>query len=272
MFRYLGYEDEIIVLAVRGYISDRLSLCDLVEMLAKRGLDVYPPTIWRWMQKFVSEFEKRWDQRRKSVGSSWRVDEKHLPIRGRWCYLYRVVEQRSKTVDFLLGRGRGRGIAAAPAFLRKALAPSLPRVHRTVTLDGHVPSRGALWRQLCGHPGWRHATVQTTRYLNNIVEQDHRAVKRCGSAMHGLKSVRPRAITLAGVELAHRIRKRQYTLGHARGRQRHTTQFAWNRTLFGALGGLASWRVFLIQGLPRHQIRSVWRFLDRGRPRELKWR
>jgi len=67
-----------------------------------------------------------------------------------------------------------------------------------------------------------------------VVEQDHRAVKGRYSAVHGLKSFAVLSITLAGVELAHRIRKRQYTLGRARGRPRHTMQSAWNRALFGA--------------------------------------
>ena len=70
MFRYCRHEEEIIVLAVRWYISYRLSPRDLAEMLAERGLDVYPSTIWRWVQRFVPEFEKRWDRLRKPVGSN----------------------------------------------------------------------------------------------------------------------------------------------------------------------------------------------------------
>jgi transposase-like protein len=83
MFRYRRHGEEIIVLAVRWYISYRLSLRDLAEMLAERGLDVYPSTIWRWVQRFVPEFEKRWDRLRKPVGCSWRVDETYVQIRGR---------------------------------------------------------------------------------------------------------------------------------------------------------------------------------------------
>ncbi|MGA2190250.1 MAG: IS6 family transposase [Steroidobacteraceae bacterium] len=232
MFRYRRHEDDIIVLAVRWYISYRLSLRDLVEMLADRGLEVHPSTIWRWVQRFVPEFEKRWDRLRKPVGTSWRTDETYVQIRGRWCYLYRAVDKQGKTVDFLLRHDRG--IAAAQAFFRKALASSLPRVPRKVTLDGQQPNHGALWRLRREHPCWRNVRVRSSKYLNNIVEQDHRAVKRRHAAMHGLKSSRASAIALAGAELAHRIRKRQLTLGHARGRRRHTMKSAWDHALFGA--------------------------------------
>ena len=75
MFRYRRHEDDIVVLCVRWYISYRLSLRDLTEMMAERGLELYPSTIWRWVQRFVPEFEKLWDRRRRPTGSSWRVDE-----------------------------------------------------------------------------------------------------------------------------------------------------------------------------------------------------
>src|SRR4030095_1147170 len=88
-------------------------------MLAERGLDVYPSTIWRWVQRFVPQFEKRWDSLRKPVDCSWRMDETYVQIRGRWCYLYRAVDKQGRTVDFLLRRDRG--IAATQAFFRKPL-------------------------------------------------------------------------------------------------------------------------------------------------------
>ncbi len=183
MFRYRGHGEEIIVLAVRWYISYRLSLRDLAEMLAERGLDVYPSTIWRWVQRFVPEFEKRWDRLRKPVGCSWRVDETYVQIRGRWCYLYRAVDKQGRTVDFLLRRDRG--IAAAQAFFRKALHTNGCRRPRTITLDGHLPSRRALWLLRRENLLWRYVKVRTCKYLNNIVEQDHRAIKRRCSAMTG---------------------------------------------------------------------------------------
>jgi transposase-like protein len=144
------------------------------------------------------------------VGTSWRVDETYVAIRGRWHYLYRAVHKHGKTIDFLLRRDRG--IAAALAFFRKALGTVSPRVPRKITLDGHVPSRRALWLLRREHACWRNVLVRTNRYLNNIVEQDHRAIKHRCASMAGFKSFATAAVAIAGIELAHRIRKRQFIL------------------------------------------------------------
>ena len=186
IFRYRRHEDDLVVLCVRWYISYRLSLRDLTEMMAERGLDLYPSTIWRWVQRFVPEFEKRWDRLRRPTGSSWRLDETYVQIRGKWFYLYRAVDKQGRTIDFLLRPDRG--IAAAQAFFRKAVATNRSHGPRKVTLDGHVPSRRALWLLRREALFWRHVEVRTNRYLNNIVEQDHRAIKRRCAAMHGFKS------------------------------------------------------------------------------------
>jgi hypothetical protein len=118
---------------------------------------------------------------------------------------------------------RDRGLAAAQTFFRKALASTPPREPRKVTLDGHVPSRRALWLLRREHPCWRNVKVRTNKYLNNLIEQDHRAIKRRCASMAGFKSFANAAITIAGIELAHRIRKRQFSFG--RRRRRH----GWSR-------------------------------------------
>jgi transposase-like protein len=100
---------------------------------------------------------------------------------------------------------------------------TLPRVPRKVTLDGHLPSRRALWLLRREHPCWRNVKVRTNKYFNNLIEQDHRAIKRRSASMAGFKSFANAAITIAGIELAHRIRKGQFSFG--RGRRRH----GWSR-------------------------------------------
>jgi transposase-like protein len=126
------------------------------------------------------------------------VDETYISIKAQWHYLYRAVDKQGKTVDFLLRRDRG--IAAAQAFT------NAPRVPRKVTLDGHVPSQRALWLLRQQHSCLlRNVKVRTCKYLNNIIEQDHRAIKRRCASMAGFKSFANAAITIAGIELAHRI-------------------------------------------------------------------
>jgi transposase-like protein len=132
IYRRRGFDAEIIELCVRWYINYRLSYRDLVELMADRGVAVSHTTIMRWVIRYVPEFEKRWSRFARPVGRSWRVDETYISVRGRWHYLYRAVDKQGKTVDFLLRPDRG--IAAAQAFFRKALA-SHPRGPRKVTLD-----------------------------------------------------------------------------------------------------------------------------------------
>jgi phage tail protein X len=134
--------------------------------------------------QYVPKFEKRWNRWARPVNSSWRVDETYIRVRGKWHCLYRAVDKHGKTVDFLLRPDHG--IAAAQAFFRKALAMSLPRWPRKVTLDGHRPSHAALRLLRREDPKWKYVRVRSCQYLNNITEQDHRAIKRrCASIALG---------------------------------------------------------------------------------------
>src|SRR5882672_7599056 len=218
IYRKRAFDADIIELCVRWYISYR----DLVEMMAERGVQVAHSTILRWVTRYVPEFVKRWSRISKAVGTSWRVD---VSIKAKWHYLYCAVDKHGKTVDFLLRRDRG--IAAAQAFFRQALASTLPRVPRKVTLDGHVPSRRALWLLRREHPCWRNVKVRTNKYLNNLIEQDHRAIKRRCASMAGFKSFANAAITIAGIELAHRIRKGQFSFGRGRRRRGWSRKDEW---------------------------------------------
>ncbi|MGH8203332.1 MAG: IS6 family transposase, partial [Steroidobacteraceae bacterium] len=113
IYRRQRFEAEIIELCVRWYITYRLSYRDLVAMMAERGLAVSHTTILRWVIRYVPEFEKRWGRWARDVHSSWRVDESYIRVGGKWHYLYRAVDKRGKSVDFLLRPNRG--IAAAQA-------------------------------------------------------------------------------------------------------------------------------------------------------------
>jgi transposase-like protein len=166
--------------------------------------------------RYVPEFEKRWNRYSRRVGSSWRVDETYIAFRVKWHYLYRAADKR-RTVDFLLRPDRG--IAAAQAFFRKTVATNQNRLPRKVTLDGNVPSHLALRLLRWENPMWKYVKVRSCKYLNNIVEQDHRAIKRRCASMKGFKSFGNASITISGIELAHRIHKRRFSFGPGRQRR-----------------------------------------------------
>ena len=229
IYRRRVFDAEIIELCVRWYITYRLSYRDLVGIMAERGVMVAHSTILRWVSRYVPEHEKRWNRFSRPVGTSWRCDETYVSIRGKWHYLYRVVDKQGKTVDLLLRRDRG--IAAAQAFFRKALATNLNRWPRKVTLDGHVPSHRALRLLRREDSKWRNVEVRTCKYLNNIVEQDHRAIKRRCASMAGFKSFGNAAITIAGIEPAHRIHKWQFSSGVGRPRRERSLKVLWDRAL-----------------------------------------
>jgi transposase-like protein len=149
----------------------------------------------------------------RKAGRSWRVDETYVKVRGRWVYLYRVVDGDGNTVDFRLSPKRD--VAAAKAFLRKALRTQ-GRAPTSITLDGYAASHRAV-RELPGeNPAWRNTKRCWSKYLNNLIGQDHRGVKSRTGPMSGFKNFDGAAITLAGIELLHRIRKNQSAIGRLR--------------------------------------------------------
>jgi transposase-like protein len=156
-------------------------------------------------------YEKRWGRYAQPVNSSWRVDETYISVRGRPHYLYRAVDRYGKSVDHLLRADRSR--EAAQAFFRKAVVTHATAWPCKVNLDGNAASHRAM--RLLGEedPRWQRVVVRARRYLNNIVEQDHRAIKRRCAPMLGFKSFTSAETTLAGIELAHRIHKGQFAFG-----------------------------------------------------------
>jgi transposase-like protein len=209
LFAGRHFDWEIIVLCVRWYLRYKLSLRDLVEMMAERGLHLAHTTILRWVQRYVPEFEKRWNRFACPAGGSWRVDETYVRVRGRWVYLYRAVDRGGHTVDFRLSPNRDVG--AAKAFLRKARRTQ-GGAPVSVTLDGYAASHRAMREMVNEDRGWQHTTLRSSKYLNNLIEQDHRGIKSRTRPMLGFKTFASAATTLAGIELLHRIRKGQFSL------------------------------------------------------------
>ena len=227
LFKGRHFDREIIVLCVRWYLRYKLSFRDLVEMMAERGLTLAHTTIMRWVKRYALEFEKRWNRFARPVGRSWRVDETYIKIKGRWTYLYRAVDKEGKTVDFLL-RAK-RDVTAAKAFFRRAFR-SHGGLPQKITLDGYQASHRGAKEALAEHPDGNQCKIRSSRYVNNLIDQDHRSIKLRLGPMLGLKHFRRAATTIAGIELMHRIRKGQFKLDELRFKNK-TAPEIWNAVL-----------------------------------------
>jgi transposase-like protein len=155
-------------------------------MMAERGITLTHTTILRWVQRNVPEFERRWSRYARTVGDSWRVDETYLKIKGQWVYLYCAVDNAGRTVDFLLSRRRD--VAAAKQFFSRATRQhGAPRV---ITLDGYAASHRAVDKLKTSGILSRRIRVRSCKYLNNVIEQDHRRLKQRIGADARIQAIR----------------------------------------------------------------------------------
>ncbi|MBR8010694.1 IS6 family transposase (plasmid) [Burkholderia aenigmatica] len=203
VLKRLHYPLDVILLCVRWYVAYSLSLRNLEEMMAERGIEVDHSSVHRWAIKLVPVFEKAFRRIKRPVGRSWRMDETYVKVKGNWKYLYRAVDKEGNTVDFLLRAHRDK--AAARRYFEKAIAQN--GEPETVTVDKSGANLAAL--ETLNTERETPIRIRQNKYLNNIVEQDHRAVKRIVKPMMGFKSFRCARIILSGIELMHMIRKGQ---------------------------------------------------------------
>ena len=202
-FKESQFEREIILWGVRWYVAYPISYRQLEEMMGERGVAVDHSTLNRWVIKYAPEIEKQFRRHQRPVGRSWRLDETYVKIKGKWAYLYRAVDTEGHTIDFLLTPNRDRD--AAEAFLHKAIRrQGLPE---KITIDKSGSNTAAIKRYNTTHE--TAIVIRHSKYLNNIVEQDHRAVKRLTYPMLGFKSFWAARCTIAGIEVMHAIRKGQ---------------------------------------------------------------
>jgi putative transposase len=205
MFKHHRFPKSIILQAVYFKLRFTLSYRDVEELLQIRGVEVDHSTIQRWVFKFSPEVEKNMNKRKRQVGSSWRMDETYMKVGGKDRYLYRAVDKFGNTVDFLLTKRRMKG--SAQKFLNKAIGNnSKPRVINIDKSGANKSGIRSINRELLTV---KKIKIRQCKYLNNIVEQDHRNIKRRISIDTGFKEFESAQRTLAGIEVVNIIRKGQ---------------------------------------------------------------
>jgi transposase, IS6 family len=206
-FKGRHFTSEIILWALRWYLAFPISYRDLSAMLLDRGIAVDHTTLFRWVQAYAAKLEQRVRRHLRPCSGSWRVDETYIKIKGVWTYLYRAVDSLGQTIDFLLSAPRDA--AAARRFFRKALAQPHTKNPRTITVDKNPAYPRAVADMKRAGELWRFSRLRQCKYLNNIVEQDHRRIKRLVRPGLGFGSLETAGQTLAGYEAMAMIRKGQ---------------------------------------------------------------
>lgn len=206
-FKGRQFTGEVILWAVRWYLMFPVSYRDLELMLQDRGVSVDHTTIYRWIQAYAAELEKRIRPHLRLSNGSWRVDETYIKVKGRWTYLYRAVDKFGQTIDFLLSAKRDT--AAVKRFFRKALDQRHTVNPRAITVDKNPSYPKALAKMKRDGELWRRSKLRQVKYLNNIVEQDHRRIKRLTGPGLGFGGFWTARRTLAGFESMAMIRKGQ---------------------------------------------------------------
>ena len=205
LFKWKHYQPNIILLTVSWYLRYNLSFRDLVEMMEERGLFLAHTIIMRWVHQYGPEFDKRIRRHLKQTNNSWRVDETYIKVKGQWMYLYRAVDSEGNTIDFYLSKSRNH--KAAKRFFKKALRSFHVSKPRIITVDKN-PVYPIAIEQLKKEKRIPTGTkIRRIKYLNNIVEQDHRFIKKRIRSMLGFTSYKTSASILSGVEAMHMVKK-----------------------------------------------------------------
>jgi putative transposase len=208
-FKGRHFPKDLILMAVRWKLAYAFSYREIEEMMEERGTKVDHSTEQKWVVHYAPQLEQAFRKRKKPVGKSWRMDETYIQVSGKWCYLYRAVDKDGDTVDFMLSEKRDR--AAALKFFNKAIGSSgLPE---KINIDKSGANTAALERinTLFFVYGMWHLLIEVRRikYLNNMVEQDHRGIKRVTKYMLGFKSFEAAEATISGIELHRMLKKGQ---------------------------------------------------------------
>ena len=202
-FKGAHFPPDVILMGIRWYLAYPLSTRHVEELMEERGVNVDHSTVNRWVIKYSPQLEQQFHRRKRPVWTSWRMDETYIKVKGVWRYLYRAVDKFGKTIDFLLTKQRDK--KAARRFLNKAIGRH--GIPEKITIDGSDANAAAIKSYNEDHG--TSIEIRQVKYLNNIVEQDHRGVKRVTRPMLGFKAFEAAQSTLTGIELVRMIRKGQ---------------------------------------------------------------
>ena len=206
-FKWKHYEGEVILLNVRWYLKYSISYRNLEEMMAERGIEVDHTTLMRWVHQYSPEIEKKVRKYLKPNNDSWRVDETYIKVKGKWKYLYRAVDSTGNTVDFMLNAKRDK--KAVKRFFKKALSFNHNQTPKVITVDKNPAYPPAINELKNDKILPKNVNLRQIKYLNNVVEQDHRSIKRITRPMLGFQSFWTAIETLKGIEIMHMIKKGQ---------------------------------------------------------------
>ncbi len=204
-FKGCHFPKDVILQAIRWYTAYPLSYRHVEELMEERGIRLDHATVNRWVVKYSSVLESQFRQVKKQVGKSWRMDETYIKVKGQWVYYYRAVDKQWQTIDFFLSSTRD--LKAAQAFFEKAIESS--GKPEKVNMDKSGANLAGLEQINKDLPENQKIGIRQVKYLNNLIEQDHRGIKRITKPMLGFKNFFSAAATLVGIELYHMIRKGQ---------------------------------------------------------------
>ena len=209
-FKGAHYPKSVILYAVYFYVRFAVSYRDLEETMNERGVDVDHATLNRWVENYASIITEQVHRRKAQAGRSLRMDETYEKVKGKWIYLYRAIDKCGNTLDFMLSERHDE--AAATAFFAKVIASN--GWPDKVVIDKSGSNAAGLFNMNCllvMHNWCWLIEILQVKYLNNIIEQDHRFIKKLTRPMQTFKSFNSAAATLAvGIEVAHMIRKGQF--------------------------------------------------------------
>ena len=205
LFKRRRFPAEIILLCVRWYCKYGISYRDLAEMMQERGVEVDPSTIMRWVHRYAPEIEKRVRRYQGHRSGSWRVDETYVRVGGCWKYLFRAVDKHGQLIDFMLSDRRNT--RAAYRFLRKALKTMNDYPPSSITTDKLASYPKAIRRLQSEGLLSKEVEHRTSKYLNNVIEADHGALKRVIRPTRGFQRMKTAYATLKGFEVMRMIRR-----------------------------------------------------------------